>query len=241
MYMICEKCGKEFTEDWRRNKNTRRTPCKFCSRTCTNSHTKSHLLKLKISSSLKNFYIKKGRVGTIYSNCIICGNQFEKYRSNNIKCCSKECTSIYRIKLTEFERVSRYQYRYLCKFIFNVYVYPEEFDLKLLKDNGWYSAKNRGNNLQGVSRDHLYSISEGYKNSISPLVIRHPANCRLVLHLDNQKKYRNSIISYEELLKRIDIWNEKYYTINGTIGKWSNSTDCKSVAKASSVQIGLVP
>jgi hypothetical protein len=35
--MICEKCGKEFQEDWRKDKKTRETPCRFCSRGCANS------------------------------------------------------------------------------------------------------------------------------------------------------------------------------------------------------------
>ena len=34
--MICEKCGKEFFEDWRKDERIRKTPCRFCSRACSN-------------------------------------------------------------------------------------------------------------------------------------------------------------------------------------------------------------
>lgn len=32
--MICEKCGKEFFEDWRKDKQQRKLPMRFCSRSC---------------------------------------------------------------------------------------------------------------------------------------------------------------------------------------------------------------
>jgi Zn finger protein HypA/HybF involved in hydrogenase expression len=35
--MICEKCGKEFTEDYRKDPVYRKTPMRFCSRFCANS------------------------------------------------------------------------------------------------------------------------------------------------------------------------------------------------------------
>ena len=57
--MICEKCGKEFLEDWRVDKkNKKKTPIpRFCSRSCSNSRIqtremnesrKKKLTKIKI-------------------------------------------------------------------------------------------------------------------------------------------------------------------------------------------------
>lgn len=73
-----------------------------------------------------------------------------------------------------------------------------------------YSASNRGNNIDGVSRDHIYSVFDGFKNNINPEIIKHPANCRLVLHKENNKKNTKSFTSISGLLKKIKKWDEKY-------------------------------
>lgn len=101
-------------------------------------------------------------------------------------------------------------YRPSCEFRFALSKYPGEFDIDLIKINGWYSPSNKDNNLQGVSRDHLYSVKDGFINKVDPFIISHPANCKLVIHTDNQKKNVKSEISLEELFERIKIWNLKY-------------------------------
>lgn len=35
--MICERCGRQFTEDWRVDRASRRKPMRFCSRSCANT------------------------------------------------------------------------------------------------------------------------------------------------------------------------------------------------------------
>jgi len=92
------------------------------------------------------------------------------------------------------------------KFDFNVYEYPNKFDLDLIKKYGWYSASNRGNNLNGVSRDHMFSVKDGFKLKISPDIMKHPANCKLMIHKDNNLKKTNSTITIDELLERIKNW-----------------------------------
>lgn len=37
--MICEICSKEFFKDWRRDKKSKKLPCRFCSRGCANSRS----------------------------------------------------------------------------------------------------------------------------------------------------------------------------------------------------------
>lgn len=102
------------------------------------------------------------------------------------------------------------RYRQLSEFKFNVYDYPDEFDFKLIKKHGWYKAKNNGNNLYGVSRDHMYSIKEGFRNNISPDILAHPANCQLILHSDNSAKRNKCSISLQELKVAIMKWDNKY-------------------------------
>jgi hypothetical protein len=106
----------------------------------------------------------------------------------------------------KFEYYSVYRPR--CEFKFNVFDYPGKFDLTLLKKLGFYSPVNKNNNLNGISRDHLYTVKDGFDNKIDPEIIKHPANCSLVTHTDNQSKGRFSSITLDELMKRINEWCE---------------------------------
>ncbi|CAB4122379.1 hypothetical protein UFOVP29_13 [uncultured Caudovirales phage] len=99
-------------------------------------------------------------------------------------------------------------YYCLSRFKFNVYHFPELFDLTLLENNGWYSCpgkkrKNKDKNTTGVSRDHLYSVSTALESRIHPLIISHPVNCQLMLHKQNKIKHNNCSITLDELLTRI--------------------------------------
>lgn len=102
------------------------------------------------------------------------------------------------------------RYRKLCKFEFNVYNYPNEFNLNLVKEYGWYKAKNMGDNPNGVSKDHKYSIKKGFVNNISPEILSHPANCILVLQKYNSSKNSKCSISLDELKQEIINWDKKY-------------------------------
>jgi len=107
--------------------------------------------------------------------------------------------------------MSEYQKYYRdCQFKFSLNNYPNEFDFNLIKKYGWYKAKNNGNNLNGISRDHMYSIKEGFENKVDPNLIAHPANCKLLIHNENVSKHKKSSITIEELKKKINKWNLKY-------------------------------
>jgi hypothetical protein len=97
-------------------------------------------------------------------------------------------------------------YKPLCVFDFNIKDCVDKFDLTIVNENGWYSPKNKGNNLNGVSKDHMYSVRDGFINNVDPEIIRHPANCKLLLHSENNKKNYNSSITIEELKERIKNW-----------------------------------
>jgi len=72
----------------------------------------------------------------------------------------------------------------------------------LIKQYGWYSAANRKNNLEGCSRDHLYSVSDGFKNGVDP---------KIIAHRTNQNKHSKSSITLEELMKRITMFEQRYH------------------------------
>lgn len=95
------------------------------------------------------------------------------------------------------------QYRNDCIFRFNVYDYPDRFNLKLLERHGWYHPVN---NPRGVSRDHIVSIAEGWKNNVNPRVMGHICNCKLMLHSDNKKKGTKSDLTIENLQSNIDMF-----------------------------------
>lgn len=141
--------------------------------------------------------------------CDLCGKPNRVYGRRGRqkhRFCNVECYKRFHAE----QRSSRESYKYLCLFTFNVYDYPEHFDLDLIKQYGWYSASNRGGNLNGVSRDHLISIADGFKFGIDPALIAHPANCRLVRHTENQRKNAKSLITIDQLQERIAQFTSRY-------------------------------
>ena len=181
----CEKCDNFIPFEMRDGR--------FCSRSCSNKRTVTEEMKRNLSLKLTK----------ISRNCKYCGKRVEQ---KNRKFCSNFC-----LKQDKRKHRSEFaNYRSDCAFHFNVYDYPEEFDLALIETYGWYKAANRGNNLNGVSRDHIVSVRYGFDNNIDPSIIAHPANCQLLPHTENFKKFTDCHISVEELLERIDKWNKKY-------------------------------
>ena len=175
----------------------------FCSRSCANSKPASEERKEKLR---KEKYI--------YRKCVFCKTDFKSNRRSQRKYCSETCKYNKRLE----ERLNRdadedlnlKQYRRKCKFTFNLKDFENEFDFSLIQEHGWYSPSNKGNNLKGVSRDHMVSVKYGYENNIDPAIISHPANCQLLVHSKNiSKNFRNSL-TVEELKERIKIWEEKY-------------------------------
>lgn len=207
----CKFCGKEIPYEKRRNQ--------FCSKNCSASYNNKGRVgeKRKFSvegiNNIKKSNIKKHGVSEYeyYKNpnqCKECG-KILKYKKRNQIFCEMGCKRIFdKKKMTKLNI-----YKSQCSFKFNLNHFKDEFDFELIKKFGWYSAKNRGNNLNGVSRDHMYSIHDGFKNNVDPNIISHPANCKLMVHSDNSKKRTNSSISLDELKKRIEWWNLKYNKI----------------------------
>lgn len=137
----------------------------------------------------------KGKIQTVEQKLVTSARLKEHYKQN------PRATA----DLTVFRN-----YQVNARFIFRLADYPNEFDFKLIESYGWYKAKNKGNNLLGVSRDHMVSVKYGFENNIPTEVIRHPSNCKLVRHNDNQKKQSLCSITIEELYNRIEEWNKRY-------------------------------
>lgn len=188
----------------------------FCSKSCSTSFNnvtrgaRSNETKLKISNSLKKISITKKKKDRI----TIIGPY-----SKLFTCCCRHC----KIKF-----VSRTKRQYCCehkslyaasskagyKFTFNIFDYPELFDLTLLKQRGWFSLGGRAGrwNISGLSRDHRVSVTEAIANNYDPYYITHPLNCELMPHTENNKKKTKSSISYSELKRLVDEYDNKALT-----------------------------
>lgn len=166
---------------------------KFCSRSCSVTfNNKVRIItedtKIKISNTLKSKNKKVIKI-RLCKNC----NNVVGYK----KIICDEC----RINYYEYYRPS-------SKFDFDIDLYKDRFDLSIVKIYGWYSPSNKGNNLNGVSKDHLFSVKDGFINKVSVDIIKHPANCKLMIHKHNQIKNSKSSITLNELLKRIEEWDK---------------------------------
>lgn len=207
----CIQCEKKIEYDKRTNK--------FCSKSCSatfNNKRKKHTFetKKKIAQSLSGKeYIERTVIDITCKECGEIFTQEIKGTSPHKKTfCSKSCSakSNNRARYNQLDKNKLKYYRNLAKFSFNLADYPNEFDFTLIEQYGWYTATNHGNNLNGVSRDHMVSVKYGFDNNIDPTIIAHPANCRLIRHNDNVSKGKKNSITYDELLQRIEEWNKKY-------------------------------
>jgi len=201
----CINCNNDIPYDQRKNT--------YCNRSCAASYNNSIRDVTwgdNIKKGIHNYLIKNGirekdKIGKYEISCKGCGDIFENSR-NDIRYCSSDCRREFKRKnMDEYQK-----YRNDCNFNFNLADYENEFDFTLVYEYGWYSPTNKNNNLGGVSRDHMFSVREGFEKDIDPKIISHPANCRLMIHSENISKNKKSIITIEELLERIKEFNKKY-------------------------------
>lgn len=214
--VVCSNCDKEIN----RCRSTINENNNFCSKSCAaifNNKKRKHTeeTKEKIRNKLK--------ILVNYNKCSDDRNQKNAKKINNkplfkfirIKKC-EHCNNLVPIKnkICDKCKLNYYDYyRPVCEFKFNLNDYPNEFDFELVKKYGWYSPTNKKNNLFGVSRDHMYCVRDGFINKINPEIIKHPANCRLMIHNENNVKNCTSTITIGELLERIKMWDMKYNVI----------------------------
>ena len=209
--VVCVKCNSIFQVKEREKLHPQKKEY-FCTRTCANSRGKSLERNEKISNTLQ------AKSNAIHSRLqeIPCSNEACKkiFRQKCLgaKFCSIECGRAYRYRNVDKESLKYYRAR--ASFKFGIASFPGEFDGYLIEAYGWYKPKNRGNNLGGVSRDHMVSVKYGWQNAINPSIIAHPANCRLLRHGENSSKGEANFITIEHLLDRIKIWDEKYKSLH---------------------------
>lgn len=197
----CVQCGESTTNS------------RFCSKSC--SATYSNLRRLPMSAEQrqaisKTLKARKKRKATWKDNIV--GPYTTVYRN----VCCKTGIEFYAKSWHKYHQsiiADKQHYAVLCKFKFSISQFPKWFDGSLIEEHGWYStpgSRKGVRNLNGVSRDHKISVDYGYQHGIDPQIIRHPANCQLVLHNDNQRKNTKCSTTIEQLIKDISIFNVLY-------------------------------
>lgn len=132
--MNCETCGKEFFEDWRRDRRSRQSKPDYCSRKCSNSRQWDGEHKEKLSKTLKDsekqkIAVEARRVEKL-SFCVMCGVRFSYERVSKGKgrtklnkrlTCSTECyhalckkNSIENEKCGGQKRYPKFVYKGIC-------------------------------------------------------------------------------------------------------------------------------
>jgi len=154
----------------------------------------------------------------------LCGNPIPYNEKNHNTYCSRSCSAIFNNKKRsrksrDKQRISLLQtmgisnsdttdldrYRRRCRFKFRVTNESKKIPgVYLLNEIDIYCPRE---NRNGWTRDHMYSILDGFQNHIDSEIIKHPANCRVMLNNANSKKGRTSSITITELLERIKNWD----------------------------------
>lgn len=56
----------------------------------------------------------------------------------------------------------------------------------------------------------MFSVKEGFRRLINPLLLLHPANCELIVNKNNQSKNDKCSINLNELLEKIKNFDDTY-------------------------------
>jgi len=90
----CIVCSKEILHEWRKDKQSIKTPSPFCSRSCCNTKVHAPETKSKISNSLKGIERPERRIPDTIFNCKICNQIIIHTSISKNKFCSKECRNL---------------------------------------------------------------------------------------------------------------------------------------------------
>lgn len=137
---------------------------------------------------------------------------FSKLNLCTCKICDSKFVSRTSLQFCIEHRNTSKNLRMFYAFKFNVYSYPDLFDIKLLNEVGWYSPGGKSGkwNLNGLSRDHRVSISDAIKFGYDRFYITHPINCDLIPHIDNSRKKSKSSISYSDLVRMVNDYESRF-------------------------------
>lgn len=204
----CKNCDIILDYDKRRNI--------FCTSSCSASYnnkirdSKCYIMsctKIAICNNCNNEYSLDPRCSIKNFTCRNC----KKIEKKKLRKC-RYCNNLLQQGTKKFVCIECQHLKWRnnanqFSFKFNVFDYPDLFDLDLLKQIGWVSfGGKRGGpkNLKGLSRDHKVSVSDAKKYKYDPYYISHPCNCQLITQLENSSKNSKSSIEYQDLIRYVD-------------------------------------
>lgn len=171
----------------------------FCSQSCSASYNNQFRSTDKLKETweakkkpMPSYYARFPYSTIFHCNCQHCGI---KYIGRNQR---KYCTNC--------DHLYSHDGRAKYWFTFNMFLYPDLFNLDIVKELGMYNSKTNPN---GITRDHRVSVNEAIRNNYDPYYIKHPLNCELMTFVANNKKKAKSSISYSELIQLVDSYETK--------------------------------
>jgi hypothetical protein len=170
--------------------------CVSCGKLHTSKEKAKNCCKL---TKIKHQHIKQEIVG-MYTKIFLC----------TCKHCAGKFYAKSALQYCTNHRTESRNNRMFYKFNFNVYDFPELFDLDLLNKIGFYAPGGKSGNWNpnGMSRDHKVSVSDAIKFGYDRFYISHPLNCELMPHKENTIKKGHSSISYSDLVKSVDMYEQ---------------------------------
>ena len=226
----CLNCTKLFCVGKTGRKIIKDYGTKFCSRSCNaiynNQKLQSNDAKRKRIISLKKYHeAAPNDSPSIVLKTTLSAKAKRKYFNKNIEgpyskvfhvTCS-HCDKIF-LSRTKVKYCINHSHLYKSNnrnryaFTFNVYEYPDLFDINLLDKIGWYSNGKRTKrplNPNGLTRDHKISIAESIRNDYNPYYIKHLLNCEIMPFSQNNIKKTKSSITYEQLVESVDSYDSR--------------------------------
>ena len=104
------------------------------------------------------------------------------------------------------DKTEREKYYIECKFRFPDELLPYTEKSELIGRYPWYNPFHPKEN--GLTKDHMISKKYGYKHNVDTYLMSHPANCEIMLLSDNASKQDKCSLTVEELIERVEWWNE---------------------------------
>lgn len=214
----CINCGVNIPY----NKRTNKFCCRSCAGTYNNlnsspnrkrgpnkSINKIRKEQVKKSNPRPKHKKVKSKTSILWKNNIV--GEFSPLFICECKHCSRQFVTRKKSKYCPIHANMYKSNRSKFEFTFNVYHYPDLFNLSLIETHGWYSPGNRSpKNNDGVSRDHKISVIDAIKHNYDPYYISHPLNCNLMLHSENKSKYIKSSVNYSDLVASVNIYGGRH-------------------------------
>jgi hypothetical protein len=179
--------------------------CEFCQKPII--RRQSEIKHKHVFCSHKCYLKFKHREGYVILKCKLCKKTFKKRLScmdSQNHFCSRKCCNVWKGRHKTSYRIYKQlaQWKHL-----NLGEVCSRKEKSMLKKVGIFCPRTRKG---GMSRDHKFSVFNGFVNNVFPQLIGHPANCSLILQSANAKKHIKNSITLSQLFDDILAYQKPY-------------------------------